>query len=331
MPGFITHLSFGEQSQSFIESPETKSIIDHHYTSYCLGLQGPDIFFYHIPAYLFYKHNIGNVMHRNSVMLFFENLFNARNTFDTPHNRRICDAYIMGFMGHYALDINCHPYIYFKSDHFNNLNRGGAYDFGKHVSLETDIDHLVLEHYKCLLPSEFDYAAAVCPSKNEQSVISLLLYIAINETFPEYKLKLKTIQGAIKSFIKLNHMMHDPKGKKKKAVRRIEQIFFKCAVISSMIPSDTIIKYQDPCNLEKKTWHNPWDESKKRNESIFELFTLAMPKYLEQIDLYMKSCADPVLADEGLSVYQQTDKCLHYRNQLLSSLSDLSYLSGLPL
>ncbi len=322
MPGFITHLSFGEQSLSFIESSYTTDLLEKHMQAYGLGLQGPDIFFYHIPAYLFYKKNIGNVMHRQRVMLFFESLFNARNVFEDTHSRCICDAYILGFIGHYSLDIVCHPYIYYKSDHFNNLKRGGVYDFGRHVSLETDIDHEVLMHYKKLLPSQFDYAKAICPSDNEKRVIATLLFNTISQTFPEYHIRFGTIRHAIDSIIRLNHAMNDPKGRKKKHIRRIEQVFFKCAVISSMIPSDTIIKYHDPCNNEHAKWYNPWDPEKIREDSIFDLINKTMPKYIERINLYM-NCVNETTED--------TDQILHYRNRLLSSLSDLSYLSGLPL
>ena len=321
MPGFITHLSFGEQSLSFIES-STKDLLQKHITSYGLGLQGPDIFFYHIPAYLFYRQNIGNVMHRHNVMLFFESLINARNAFEDTHSRRICDAYILGFIGHYSLDIVCHPYIYFKSDHFNNLKKGGAYDFGRHVSLETDIDHEVLMHYKNLLPTQFDYAAAITPSENEKHVIASLLYNAIGQTFPEYHVRFGTIRHAIDSIITLNRAMKDPKGKKKKHIRRIEQVFFKCAVISSMIPSDIIIKYQDPCNNSHNKWHNPWDPDTIHDESIFDLINATMPKFIERINLYM-NCVNESTED--------THQILHFRNKLLADLSDLSYLSGLPL
>ncbi len=331
MPGFITHLSFGEQSISFITVEDTKSLIERHSTAFALGLQGPDIFFYHIPAYIFYKKNIGNVMHSNRVMLFFDNLFDARNSFEDGHSRRICDAYIMGFIGHYSLDVACHPYIYFKSDHFNNLKRSKKYDFGRHVSLETDIDHIVLEHYRNLLPSKFDYAAAISPSENSKTVIATLLHIAINKTFPEYKMRFKTIRNAINSIIKLNRLMNDPSGKKKHNVRKIEQVLFKCAVISSMIPSDTIIKYSDPCNLNHSNWYNPWDKSQTRTESVFDLFTETMPIFIERINLYMNSCGDTSFIDSDIDSADETNQLLHYRNQLLSDLSDLSYLNGLPL
>ncbi|WP_028242809.1 zinc dependent phospholipase C family protein [Pseudobutyrivibrio ruminis] len=331
MPGFITHLLFGEQSISFIESTDTRTLIEKHQTAYSLGLEGPDIFFYHIPAYLFYKRNIGKVMHDENVMLFFDYLFDARNSFEDAHSRRICDAYILGFLGHYTLDTACHPYIYYKTDHLENIKKSGVYDFGKHVSLETDIDHIILNHYKHILPSEYDYATAVCPSRNEKRVISELLYIAINKTYPRNKIRLRTIKNSINTFIRLNHKMNDPQGKKKRHIRSIEQFFFKCAVISSMIPSDSYIKYPDPCNEKHNTWYNPWNPAKVHDESVFDIMNKSMPTYIERIELYMKACGNTSFIDSESNVKEETNQFLHYRNLLLSNLSDLSYLSGLPL
>lgn len=331
MPGFITHLIFGEQTKSFIESNQTNKLLDNHKECFNLGLQGPDIFFYHIPAYLFYKKNIGNLMHRQSVMLYFENLINSRNSFEDNHDRRICDSYIIGFIGHYSLDVTCHPYIYYKSDHFNNLKHSKSFDFGKHVSLETDIDHLILQHYKKLLPSQFDYGAAVEISAHEKEVISELLYKSINLTYIDNTVRHSTIKHAINSFIKLNKLMNDPTGKKKHRVRKIEQIIFKHCVISAMIPSDKKIKYTDPCNEQHNTWRNPWYQDIPHSESVYDLLNKTMPIYLTRIDLYMKSCGYESVTENLLDSFEETKTFLHYRNKLLSNLSDISYISGLPL
>lgn len=331
MPGFITHLIFGEQTKSFIESRETVKILDSHQSCFGLGLQGPDIFFYHIPAYLLYKNNIGNIMHRSNIMLFFENLINARNSFEDNHDRRICDAYILGFIGHYSLDVTCHPYIYYKSDHFTNLKRSSSYDFGKHVSLETDIDHVILQHYKNLLPSQFDYSSAVTPSKHEKTVLAQLLFRSINNTFTNNKTHIGTITHAINSFIKLNKLMKDPSGKKKAKVRKIEQFVFKHCVISAMIPSDRKIKYVDPCNIQHNTWHNPWYPEQNHSESIFDLMNKTMPVFLERIDLYMKSCGYETTNEDYSDSFEETKKYLYFRNRFLSNISDISYITGLPI
>ncbi|MCR5416996.1 MAG: zinc dependent phospholipase C family protein [Pseudobutyrivibrio sp.] len=331
MPGFITHLEFGRQSLSFIDDKETKKLLEEYSRCFYLGLEGPDIFFYHLPAYFKKGRNIGNIMHDTNVMLFFENLFDARNTFESTTDRKVCDAYIIGFMGHYTLDVSCHPYIYYKSDHFNNLKRSSKYDFGKHVSLETDIDHIVLDHYEHLKPTEFNYGGTISPTKEQKIVIAQLLCEAINNTFEDANISFKMIFKAINSIINLNYKMRDPDGKKKRLVRGIEQVLFKHCWISAMIPSDTIIKYNDPCNIYHNTWHNPWYPSIPRTDSIFDLINKSMPNFIDRITIYIKSCDSTAFIEDDLNSIDETNRYLHYRNNLLSNLSDLSYLSGLPL
>lgn len=324
MPGFITHLCFGQQAISQINDNKAQNIIRSHPSCYGLGLHGPDIFFYHVPSYVGHEKNIGNIMHSNNVLLFFEELFEARNSIKNPKDRSICDAYIFGFMGHYTLDVWCHPYIYYRSNHFSAVeNRGKIFDFGNHVSLETDIDHMVLREYKGLRPTKFDYAKAVRPSLHETEVISLLLYRAINRTYRGENIKLQTIRNTIFNFANLNRAMFDPLGIKKHVVRKTEQLIFGCAVISSMIPSDSKVKFDDPCNRRHRTWHNPWNPDASSNESIFNLMEQANYDFIEKIDLYAK--AIHALTDLG------EDDYYHYINKLTALLSDLSYCTGLPI
>ena len=73
MPGFRAHYFFGDESEKAMET--TPEFILNHRNVYNLGQQGPDIFFYSPQAHLFYKKNIGFVMHADRVMSFFQNLF----------------------------------------------------------------------------------------------------------------------------------------------------------------------------------------------------------------------------------------------------------------
>ena len=98
-----------------------------------------------------------------------------------------------------------------------------------------------------------------------------------------------------------------------------------------MIPSDKIVKYNDPCNLLHNEWNNPWNPAIPRTESILDLINKTMPLYIERIDFYMKAVGISTISAFDLDSSTETNSYLHYRNQLLVSLSDLSYLSGLPL
>lgn len=64
MPGFVTHYFFGLSCYRHIPSEELKHAIRSNRTAYLLGLQGPDIFFYHLPLLRHHNHkNIGSYLH----------------------------------------------------------------------------------------------------------------------------------------------------------------------------------------------------------------------------------------------------------------------------
>ena len=324
MPGFITHLMFGELALGEIDNQKTKALLKQNKTAFGLGLEGPDIFFYHIPSHIFHKRNIGNIIHDTSVSVFFDNLLNARNRITDISAQQVADAYICGFLGHYTLDVACHPYIFCRTNHFAAIERRGkSFDFGNHISLETDIDHVLLAHFKHLKPTEYDYAASVKPSAFDLDVIASLLEYAINKTFKDEHIQKSSIKGAISSFVTLNKMMHDPTGIKKKGVRALEQIFFGHAVISSMVPSDRLIKFKDPLNLKHREWANEWDSSIKSTESILELMNSHTEKFIDRITLYKKVFSPSYEAEKGDAIY--------YKAILLDELGNNSYSSGLPL
>ena len=52
MPGFTTHYLFGLNSFRELEEPDLVSCIRKFPHAFCMGLQGPDMFYYSLPAYL---------------------------------------------------------------------------------------------------------------------------------------------------------------------------------------------------------------------------------------------------------------------------------------
>lgn len=321
MPGFTTHYFFGKKAYEQLEDSNIQRLIQCHRQSYNLGLQGPDIFFYYLPAYLLNEKNVGNLMHSANVMDMFHTLLKIRNRIRRFDDRRIADAYICGFMAHYTLDTFCHPYVYFRVHHMKNRERG-LYDFGNHVRLETDIDKEVLWHFLSIKPSAFRPEQTILLSRRETYVISRLLETALTEVYPSNCLPAGHIRMAIRAIQLENHMMHDPAGWKKRGVRSIEQMILGHSFISSMIPSDTVICYSDPCNELHRIWCNPWNSDNFCNKSVFDLMDDAAPVLQRRIRLYFAA------RKEGC-----TNKNRYYQavNRLLADLGDCSYNSGFPL
>ena len=67
MPGFTTHYLFGLNSFRELEEPDLVSCIRKFPHAFCMGLQGPDIFFYYLPSYLRSSGNIGQLAHHKNI------------------------------------------------------------------------------------------------------------------------------------------------------------------------------------------------------------------------------------------------------------------------
>lgn len=106
MPASYTHYSFGSDVYKNL-SKAMRDIIDKNRTAYNIGLNGPDILFYYKPMIKNQIKNYGNEMHYDTAYHFFKN---AKNVI-RKNRSDISISYILGFICHFILDSNCHPYI----------------------------------------------------------------------------------------------------------------------------------------------------------------------------------------------------------------------------
>lgn len=330
MPGFATHYFFGEKTIPALSNQRIRNHICKHIHSFCLGLQGPDVFYYSLPAYLSSTGNIGSKIHSHSTLDFFISMMNARNHFSDRESRQIADAYICGFLGHYTLDTYCHPYVFCRTKHMKNQDRS-LYDFGRHVFLETAIDQALIRHYRNIKPSDFLPEDTIRLSRKEKHIIARLLQRAISETFPEERISYGKARFAIASMQLESRLMHDPKGWKKILLRRLEQCFIGYAVISPMIPSNTVSIYKDPCNRAHRRWANPWNPRKKSADSVYDLMEQAIPVFCQRICLYFQTLSKDTINSAKENIFRPSPQAYHAKNLLCADLGDCSYNSGLPL
>lgn len=334
MPGFTTHYLFGVNAYKQLECPYLKKTIRDHHAAYSLGLQGPDLFFYFLPSYTIRKRNIGSIAHTESTGRFLRHLLDSRKLFWDKtlkgqkikmdinlkgremrleqgkrlkkEERQIAEAYIAGFLGHYILDTQCHPYIYWRTEFQEKSNQY----YGRHMGLETDIDQVLLMREKHCLPSAFRQDASIALSKREKEVIADILFYVYGKTYPRLGVFHITMHAAINSIQLGTRFFHDPTGKKKKIMEGFEKMILGHPMLSTMIPSDTLQGNVDPLNLEKQEWKNPWDLTLVSDDSFLELMEKAQKRYLEALRELEK-------------LYQGA------HGQLLEKLGNYSYHSGL--
>src|SRR5699024_9656479 len=114
-------------------SPETREAITPRIPLYHIGLHGPDIFFYYHPLSKNPMQALGGQLHLLSGREIFTRMEAVRDRYPAD-SRRGLDAYIFGFICHYALDSSAHGTVY------KGIKETGA----SHTAIESDFDRALL-------------------------------------------------------------------------------------------------------------------------------------------------------------------------------------------
>lgn len=158
MPACYAHYRFGQMAADRLPT-EYRRVVRNFRQLFLVGLQGPDIFFYHNPLVKDKVVKLGTVFHGQTGREFFSHACTAVNS-------EAAMAYLLGLLGHYCLDALTHPFVH---EHTAD---------GKisHVELESEFERFLLksdgnsaphiynrgEHIH-LTPGECETAAAFYP------------------------------------------------------------------------------------------------------------------------------------------------------------------------
>lgn len=119
MPTTYAHYTFGKEVLKELKG-DLKQIIIENIDLYNIGLHGPDILFYYNPLKSNDINRKGNKIHEESLNVF---LTKARNLLYKSNNEKEKKlSYIMGFICHFMLDSECHPYIRQKESNILSHN-----------------------------------------------------------------------------------------------------------------------------------------------------------------------------------------------------------------
>ena len=134
MPATYAHYKFGKKVYRALPG-ELREMIKENKAAYLLGLHGPDLLFYYHSYSKNRINQLGVKMHEETARSFFEK---ARKQYQKRPNYVLL-SYLCGFMCHYMLDSECHPYI---SRYMDERGLG-------HLEIETDFDReLMIEDGK---------------------------------------------------------------------------------------------------------------------------------------------------------------------------------------
>ena len=107
MPSTYAHYRLGNDVKASLTG-KIKQLVEDNYESFALGLHGPDLLFYYRPLTNNRTNAIGYAIHERFASLFFEM---AGKVYSERGKRAADEAYLLGFLCHFALDSEGHPVV----------------------------------------------------------------------------------------------------------------------------------------------------------------------------------------------------------------------------
>lgn len=272
MPSFLTHFAFSEECRPFLPPCELSDAVRAHPQAYYTGMQGPDMFLYYLPAVL-RKKRISTELHTRAPERLLTCLWRQAAK-SKGKCRPIALAYAVGFLGHYCLDSETHPFVYAHS----GIKRS-AKSFCVHNALESDLNGIAIER---TFGRPFGKAPHGLPlpdvytlSKDERAVIGAMLSRAIKCVY-----KLTCSSEAVIRAIDTVHLacrlLNDPSGRKAKLVQ-IPEALLHLPYLSPLFLGNSHF-YPDAANFEHRQWEDPYT-GRVSDTDFFMLYDTAKEKY----------------------------------------------------
>lgn len=261
MPEVVVHAVFGREVRKNLDSGIAEKIREVPYT---FALFGPDIWFMYEPWKR--REGRGRRMHTMKTGAFLTEL--ARQAKVSRHPEEMF-SYLAGFLCHYALDAETHPYIIYMTEEKRKLPRG-------HMSFEHSLDklemkregvwgekHPVTEHYftnlrlpECIREDIDAVYRKVYGWKNS--------WQALNLSWPRYRLCYRQLEN--------------PKGAFTHVAKATGHPSLKSFAYATGHFDDTDVE-----NNGKAEWTHSHDPSIKSTASFGEMKAAALRNALEMI------------------------------------------------
>ncbi|BCN30573.1 zinc dependent phospholipase C family protein [Anaeromicropila herbilytica] len=179
MPGTYAHYTFGEEVLNNLNG-EVKSIIKQNHTLYDIGLHGPDILFFYKPYTFNYVNQRGMNLHKKSGNEFF---IKANKMLKNAKESDSAKAYLFGFVCHYMLDSECHPYVNQKEKLSKISHSEIETEFERYMMAKNHLDPMFYKPTKHLMINEryaeciSNFFPGISSEKIMQSIKSMKFYV----------------------------------------------------------------------------------------------------------------------------------------------------------
>ena len=283
MPGLITHYICGQAVLNTLPERDKQRLLSNRQL-YNIGSQGPDIFFYYLPALIRDQLvGLGSKMHKGGVRSFIHNMVVGLEKLPEPEKDAVF-AYLCGYLTHYALDASAHPYIYYKTG-FRQKGKpikGIRYSI-YHRNFETSLDTLMLKLTTSEKPRDVKLWQLIKTTKKEARSVSKVIGRSIKKTYG-VPVSGKLAYRAMFYMSSITRLLQSRSGKRKILMEFAEDFTIGKGYFSSLIHEQEVKDGIDYLNLRKENWFMPWDNKTIMNHTFVEMFERAIDDSLEMIN-----------------------------------------------
>lgn len=208
MPAIYAHDKFGVNVRENMNE-ELCSITTRYNSAYREGLQGPDIFFFYHPWGRNYVQRYGVHLHHTDAAAFFRHALSIVRKYGRDSSQY---AYLLGFICHFTLGSECHPYIEEQIPRSGVAHLEIEAEFEKYLLRKDDLDPVSFPTAS-LVYTDPDTAAAIAPffpSVGQQEVRDSLLGMRFVKKLFCAPCPIK--QDAINAILHLIGMYHEMNG-----------------------------------------------------------------------------------------------------------------------
>ena len=248
-------------------------------SAFCWGAQGPDFLFYDFPplGQRQWLAVLGSRMHKGDP----SELFSAMRSYcaDRPRDD-VSRSYLFGFLCHYSLDRNVHPYVYAQIREMKKLypERPGVF---LHSQIETALDNITLRFESGGLPTSFDLKKTVPKDPEVQKQIAAFYAFVFRKLYGRQQDEAR-ILSAMRHCRLVGRLQNDRTGFKKTFFQSVEghlhKYYLSCFFHGIMEDDD-----YDYANVSGTPWAWPPVAPLPRTETYLELYRRSAAESLDFI------------------------------------------------
>jgi hypothetical protein len=252
MPASLTHHLFTRESLSRIGAQ--LPFVKGREALVSIGSQGPDPFYFY--GFVPWRKRVdkqevnalGTLFHASDPIAVLPDLIGKLAAFD-GEERQIATAFLYGFLMHYVLDRQVHPYVFFHSGF--DLNGGFHLPYSAdHARFESLLDTAMMNYFETSFTQIHPYRSLLCPDAWLDTV---------DDLFAHWRSDIAGDQRYSKSLGDMRSVLRAVFGKAGIRRKLIKALVGERSLIYAMAHPPKISKAEayDYLNLSHRPWRDP--------------------------------------------------------------------------